>query len=145
MCSRPGLACLLVSSHPALLLGVARRVGTSHLSLVALVIDPPRFNLASVLDTVGQDSPISLTVLLPLWCHYTPSLEGLCFNANGRDLGFSSAVSFLLCHSNCLRGCVSLLFVCWTWPPKLNIYINALQMDASWWPQTWQPSILDHT
>ena len=36
------------------------------LSLVALVIDPPRFNLASVLDTVGQDSPISLTVLLPL-------------------------------------------------------------------------------
>ena len=51
---------------PRFVLRIARRVRTSHLSLVALVIDPPRFNLASVLDTVGQDSPISLTVLLPL-------------------------------------------------------------------------------
>ena len=51
---------------PRIALWMARRVRTSHLSLVALVIDPPRFNLASVLDTVGQDSPISLTVLLPL-------------------------------------------------------------------------------
>ena len=65
-CYRCSLARLLVSSHPALLLWLQLECSLPMFPLSLWSSFLPWFHLGSVVDTVVQESPISLTVLLPL-------------------------------------------------------------------------------